>query len=88
MTGVPGVIDRCGTAVISEEEPWLRSATVCLKLYGKNLLGDQPTDREREEDIETHCSSIRFISGDIVSNSFVLRLARSGLSSRRISSSS
>jgi len=36
----------------------------------------------------THCSSIRFISGDIVSNSFVLRLARSGLSSKRISSSS
>ena len=36
----------------------------------------------------TYCSSIRFISGDIVSNSFVLRLARNGLSSKRISSSS
>ena len=50
--------------------------------------GNQTSNRKGIGTTKTYCSSIRFISGDIDSNSFVLRLARSGLSSKRISSSS
>jgi hypothetical protein len=39
MIGVPGVVGRYGVAEVSDEDPLLCSITVCLKSYGKNLVG-------------------------------------------------